>query len=137
MKKCKKIILLLVMFILVMSINVYATDSSKSTAEITVTPSKTTVEVGETITVTISAKSEKEIAGVAGILNWDKSKLEFTNSSEIANEGFESASGEDAVTGEYKLYLYGYSFPKQADIAKLSFKVLEKASVDEILNYQI
>lgn len=137
MEKCKKIIVLLVMFMLVMSINVYATDSSKSTAEITLTPSKTTVEVGETITVTISAKSETEIAGIAGILNWDKSKLEFTNSSDIANEGFESASGQDAVTGEYELYLYGYSFPKQSDVATLSFKVLETAGVDEILNIKL
>ena len=98
MKKCKKIILLVIVFLLSTISNVYADESSKK-AEVTLTPDKTSVKIGENVTIIVSASYENRIECVDSILEYDKAKLKLEKV-EMKND-FDDQSGTDGVTGEY------------------------------------
>ena len=144
MKKCKKIVLLCIIFLLSVTLNVnaadYANTPTGATTEIVLTPSATEVKVGDTIKITVLAKCEKGIEGVDATLEYDKTKLQFTNSENLATTGFISMSGLDESTDTFKvsvLYSGQGAAPKETDIAVLSFKVLESATVNEKLSVKL
>lgn len=133
MKKIIKIASLVVIFVLSVTINVYAAEPN---AEVTLTPSATTAKVGETVTITVSAKCATKIEGIDSTLSWDNTKLELTNQDSLAANGFISMSGADDSTGKFKLsVLYGGSgeTPTEAAFATLTFKVLDGAVANEKL----
>ena len=136
MKKCKKIILLVIVFLLSTISNVYADESLKK-AEVTLTPNKTSVKAGETITIVVKASYENKIECVDSILEYDKTKLELEKV-EMKND-FDDQSGTDGVTGEYVFtaLFSGEEAVTEVEYAELIFKVLEKANVGEELNIKL
>jgi len=136
MKRCKKIILLALIFILSLSLNVYADSPS---AEITFTQSATSVKPGETITISLTAKCATGIEGIESILEWDKTKLEFTNAESLAATGYTSMSDFDDATGKFSLSLFytGAETPTNAKFAELKFKVLTGVNAEEELSVKL
>lgn len=133
MKKYIKIELLLLIFVISITFNVYAVNT---TAELTLTPSATEVKIGDIVTIMVSAKCATKVEGFDSILTWDKTKLELTNLESLGTNGFISVSENDESTGKFKLsVLYGGSgeTPTEANFATLSFKVLDSATVKEKL----
>ena len=136
MKKCKKIILLVIVFLLSTISNVYANESSKK-AEVTLTADKTSVKIGDNITIVVSASHENGIEGVDSVLNNDKTKLKLEKV-EMKND-FSDQSGTDGVTGEYifTVLFSGNENLTEAECAELTFKVLEEAIVGEELSIKL
>ena len=133
MKKCKKIALLVIVFLLSTTLNVFADGAS---ANITLTPSPATAKAGDTVTVTLSAECATKIEGIDSTLSWDNTKLQLTNQDALATNGYISMSGVDESTGEFKLsVLYNGSgdAPTQTDFATLNFKLLEAVTANEKL----
>lgn len=145
MKICKKIALTTMVFLILITLNVYAVDlenaSTKTTAEVTLTPSATTVKLGDTVKITISAKYEKRIEGLDATLEYDKTKLEMTGLEAL--NYYSSFSGTDDATGEFKFtVMYGdvgapEETPKDAEIAVISFKVLDKVIENEEIKVKL
>lgn len=148
MKICKKIAFILIIFILSTVFNVYAADyvvdptyPTHPTAEVTLTQSSTTTKVGETITITISAKCQTGIEGLDAILEYDKTKLEYVGLE--AKNYFTSYSDIDEGTGEFIFsVLYGEigapkEAPNEAVLATVSFKVLDTATGNEKLTIKL
>ena len=136
MSKCKKIICLIITLIVIMPINVYANIAN----EIKIDTDKTSVEVGDYVEITITAKCESGIEGIDSTLVYDESKLKLINEDEIALTGFTSMSGKDEETGEYKLsvlYTGNEDVPTEAEFAKVKFEVLNKVKKDKNLNIKI
>ena len=135
MKKCKRIIVLVIIFLLVTTLNVYATAES---TDIILTSSTTNVKAGDTITITLSANCETGIEGIDSTLEYDKTKLKLT--SEVPSSGFTTMSGEDELTGEYKvsiLYNSTSETPTEAELTILTFEVLETVSSGDILTVKL
>lgn len=136
MKKCKKTLLLIIIFILVITIKVYA----NTTSEITINTDKTSVAVGDTVEITISAKCANGIEGIDSTLKYDETKLKLINEEELATTDFTSVSGKDEATGEFKLsilYTGTEEVPIDAEFAKLNFEVLKKANESETLSVEL
>jgi len=142
MKKCIKIAILLIMFLLLNTFSVFAADGATVKPEVILTPSATTAKVGDTFTITVVAKSEKTIEGFDAILAYDKTKLEFTNQEEVITSTGEM-SGIDGETGEFVLTKLASSTTEgELKVATLSFKVLDNVEVGEellikLLNIQV
>lgn len=144
MKKFRKIIILL-LFILSITYNVYATDNIKgpslTTAKLTMNTNTKLVNVGETIKISLKASYENGIDGINSVLEYNKTKLELTNV-EMKNY-FGNQSGEDAQTGEFILTaLYGelgapQETPKEAEYMVLTFKVLDTVTYGETLSIKL
>lgn len=132
MKKISKIVIIGIMYMLISILHVYGAN-----VEISVNASSTDVKIGDTVTITVSLKSETGIEGIDSILQYDKSKLKLTNSSEIATKEFISLSGEDEKTGDFRMTLLKNTTQDiltESDVAILKFEVLEKCSKSEIIN---
>ena len=135
MKICKKIALLAIIFILLTTLNVYA-----GIVEITSSASSQNVKVGDTVTVTLSAKFGTGIEGIDATLEYDKTKLKLTNESALAASNFTSMSGTNDSTGEFKLsvlYTGSEAAPTEATFATLSFEVLNTVTVNEELTVKL
>lgn len=143
MKKCSRIIFSVLIFVLSITINVYATEGEKSetfseAGKITIKASNNSIKVGGTVTVSLSASYDNGIECVNSILDYDKTKLELTNI-EMKNY-FSNQSGEDGKTGKFVLTsLYGdigspEIAPTESEYAVLTFKVLDKATVGELIS---
>jgi len=136
MNKCKKIVCLIIIGLVLMTIRVYANTS----AEIIINTDKTSIQVGDSIEVTITAKCESGIEGIDSTLKYDESKLKLVNEDELATDDFTSMSGKDDETGEFKLsviYTGSEDVPTEAEFARLKFEVLNKAKKDNSLNIEI
>lgn len=133
MKICKKIALITMLCLILTAFNVYAIDENntptETIAEVTMVPSSTTVKAGDTVKITIFAKYEKGVEGVDATLEYDKTKLEMTGLKTL--NYYYSFSGTDDETGKFKFTVaYGdlgapEETPKEAEIAVISFKVLD------------
>lgn len=140
MKNYKKIVILAIILIMSTVLNVnnraYAAASDKA-VEVILTPSTTTIKAGETVTLTLAVKCKTGIEGFDSTLEYDKTKLS-KKSEEAVNE-FQSFSGEDGATGEYKLSLIfiGNSAPTEADIVKLTFEALDTVTIGEVLKIKV
>lgn len=143
MKKYKKIIFVIVVFILSITSNVYATDDNmgdffSEAGKITLKASNNSVKVGDTVTISLTASYENGIECVNSTLIYDETKLELTNM-EMKNY-FSNQSGEDAETGKFVLTaLYGdigspENAPTESEYIVLTFKVLDKVNTGEILS---
>ena len=125
MKKSIKIVLLIVLLIIVATLKVYAADNS-----VTLTSSATNVKVGDTIIVTVTAKSDKGIEGLDGTLKFNSSKLQFVNEEEISEDGL-SQRLNDNDAGKFQLSVL--SNGKTSITKELKFKVLNTAQKNEKL----
>lgn len=135
MKMCKKIALVAMVFILSVTLSVYA-----GVTEIIATASATEVKVGDTVTITLTGKCGTGIEGIDSTLEYDTTKLKLINEANLATSGFTSMSGVNEATGKFKLtVLYGGSdeTPTQAEFATLTFEVLEGAKANENLDIKI
>lgn len=136
MRIFKKIALILLIIMIATTLKVYA-----GTTEVKLTASSTKVKVGDTITVTLSGTRGNGIEGFDAVLKYDKTKLELTNENQLAGEGFQSLSGTDDLTGEFKLSLMytgsGTGPTTETNLAQLKFKVLDGAKVDEVLPIEL
>lgn len=136
MKKCKKIFILEIIIMILMTINVYA----NTTGGITIKSTETFVAVGDKIEVIVSAECANGIEGVDGILKYDNTKLKLINENELAISDFDSVSGMDEKTGEFRLsilYSGTQKAPNSADVAKLNFEVLDDAIKSETVDVQL
>lgn len=138
MKIYKKIALLVVIFLVSTTLGVFA--EASGTADVILAPSSTSLKVGETVTITVSAKCENGVEGVNTTLEYDKTKLEFTNVNEVIQEtgnmsGFEGAGNN----GKFKLSAVCSTTEtqKETKVATLKFKVLGTATVDETLSVKL
>lgn len=124
-----KITLLALIILLLSFTKVYA-----ESAEATLTPDKTEVKAGDTVTVTMLVKCATGIEALDSTLKYDKKQLELTNTT--VDKSFKDLSGENASTGEYKLsFLFdGNEAPKQVEMVKLSFKVLDDVKANDTIN---
>ena len=135
MKILKKIVLITMVLLMLSTLKVYAVDYPDTPilvdAEVTMTPSSTTVKAGDTVTITISAKYEKGVEGVDATLEYDKTKLEMTGLEPLNYYlSFSDTNGNDAAGGFQFSVMYGdfgapVETPKEAEIAIISFKVLD------------
>lgn len=132
MKRFRKIALISILFVLFMTLNVYA-----ATMGITLKSSSNSIKAGETVSVTFVANSENGIGGIDGILKYDNTKLQMlTEEGKAAASGFMDCSGVDDASGEYKLsvlYNGDENGTVELEYAKIEFKVLENVSVNEEL----
>lgn len=131
MKKICKITIIGIIYILISISHVYA-----ATAEIVVKASSTDVKIGDIVTITVSVKNQAGIEGIDSILQYDKSKLKLTNSSEITTDKFLNLSGEDEKTGYYRLTLLSnttQSILAETEVATLKFEILKGCSENEII----
>lgn len=136
MKKCKKIILLVIILLVSMISNVYADESSKK-AEVTLTSDKTSAKIGENVTILVSASHENGIECIDSVLKYDETKIKLEKV-EMKND-FSDQSGTDGVTGEYifTALFSGNENPTEVECAELTFKVLEEATVGEELKIEL
>ena len=136
MKNLIKIITLVLILILTSVLNVYASTNNPS---ISITADKTELKIGDVVTINLNASSENGIEGIDSTLEYDKTKLELTNSNAFVNKGFSNMSGEDSATGEFKLTVISDSTNTitEANYATLKFKVLDAADVDETLTIKL
>jgi len=135
MKMLKRIALIAIICILAVTLNVYA-----GVTEVILNASSTEVKVGETVTITLSAKNGTGIEGIDSVLDYDKTKLELTNASTLAAENFMSMSDTNDSTGKFQLslmYTGAGNAPQQAEVAKLTFKVLDGAQTNETLTIKL
>lgn len=131
MKICKKIVLLLIIFVLSSTLNVFA-DNGATNAEVRFTTTTKELKVGETVEITLVAKCETGISGLDSTLSWDKTKLELTNQSQLEST---TMSGVDESTGKFKLSVFASTETSdEVELVKVSFKVLETATPGEELN---
>lgn len=135
MKNCKRIAILAIILMLSTLLNVYAADyGTPSIAEVIITQSATTAKIGETVTATIVAKYAEGIEGFEGVLSWDSTKLEFTNSAEITESTGGLSDFFNEETGKFLLTKMASSTTKdELKVATLKFKVLDSVEVDEKL----
>ena len=105
--------------------------NSQNGAQITLTPSGTGGHMGDTITIKISAKCATGLGGVDAILDWDKSKLEFTNQTSFPLRGVNNS------TGKFNLSLLYDGDENEAELATLQFKILDAAVIGETLNISL
>lgn len=144
MKKFRKIIILL-LFILSITYNVYATENineqSLTATKLTMNTNVNLVKMGENITISLNASHENGIEGINSVLEYNKTKIELTNI-EMKNY-FGNQSGEDAQTGKFILTaLYGelgapQEAPKEAEYMVLTFKVLDTVTYGETLSIKL
>ena len=123
MKKELITILTIILLIIGITFSVNAAD-----ATVTLTPSKSELNPGDTFTVTISATCEDGINGLIGTVTYDKDKLQLVES-KVTNDNWYNAgeSTDDNIVME----IIGNSRDKitTADIFRLTFKVKEDAQV--------
>lgn len=138
MKIYKRILFLVIIFVIYTTSGVFA--EASGTADVILEPSSTSLKVGETVTITVSANCENGVEGVNITLEYDKTKLEFTNVNEVIQEtgnmsGFEGAGNN----GKFKLSAVCSTTEtqKETKVATLKFKVLGTATVDEILSVKL
>lgn len=133
MKKYKKILLLLIIFLISTISNVYANEK----AEVTLVSDKKSVEKGERIIVSVAANNENGIEGIEAVLNYDKTKLELEKL-EMKND-FLDQSGIDSVSGEYifTALFGGNEAPTEVEVSELTFKVLEGVTDGEELKIEL
>ena len=135
MKLFKKIVLMIIVFLLCLTMKAYA-----GVTEVNLKASSTEVKPGEKVTVTISAVRGNGIEGFDAVLEYDKTKLKLTNEGSLAGENYSSLSGTDSLTGEFRvslMYVGSGDGPAEADIAKLEFEVLDGAKVADILSVKL
>lgn len=135
MKLFKKIVLMVIVFLLCLTMKAYA-----GVTEVNLKTSSTEVKPGEKVTVTVSAVRGNGIEGFDAVLEYDKTKLKLTNEGSLAGENYSSLSGTDDLTGEFRvslMYIGSGDGPAEADIAKLEFEVLDGAKVDDILSVKL
>lgn len=135
MKILNKIMLLLIIFLLCATVNVYAGET-----EAKLKASSTEVKVGEIVTVTLSGYRGNGIEGFDSVLEYDKTKLKLINENQLAGENYSSLSGTDDLTGEFRLslmYVGEGVGPEKADLAELKFEVLDGAKVNDNLNIKL
>ena len=135
MKLFKKIVLMVIVFLLCLTMKAYA-----GVTEVNLKTSSTEVKLGEKVTVTVSAVRGNGIEGFDAVLEYDKTKLKLTNEGSLAGENYSSLSGTDDLTGEFRvslMYIGSGDGPAEADIAKLEFEVLDGAKVDDILSVKL
>ena len=135
MKLFKKIVLMIIVFLLCLTMKAYA-----GVTEVNLKASSTEVKPGEKVTVTVSAVRGNGIEGFDAVLEYDKTKLKLTNEGSLAGENYSSLSGTDDLTGKFRvslMYIGSGDGPAEADIAKLEFEVLDGAKVDDILSVKL
>ena len=129
MKKSVKIFFVLIALITLGMTRVYAADNS-----VTLTSSATNVKTSDTITVTVTARSDKGIEGLDTVLKFNSQKLEFTNEEEISEDGL-SQRADDNDPGVF--LLSSLSNGRNTLTKVLKFKVLETAQVGEELDIEL
>ena len=125
MKSIKKIVTLLIIFVLSATLNVHA--EGESTGEITLTPSATEVNPGDEVTIILNSKCQTGIGGLDSILDWDNSKVEFTNQSEF------QLSGIDDETGKFVFSVLYNGDATEAELAILKFTVSDTVNAGETI----
>ena len=131
----KRIALMAIILILSITLNVYA-----GATMVLLESNVTEVEAGDTITIKVLAKCGTRIEGIDSVLDYDKTKLELTNASTLAAEGFTSMSETNDLTGKFQLslmYTGTGSAPYEADVATLTFKVLDTVKAKETLTIKL
>ena len=103
-------------------------DANQKYAEVNITPSTREVHMGDTIRITVAAKSITGLGGFDSILTWNEQKIQFTNKSSFP------FSGINELTGEYNFSVLYDGDANEADLAVLEFKILDTAVVGETLN---
>lgn len=133
MKKYLKITILTIIIMLISYANVYA-----GNATVTLTPSKTEVKVGDTFSVTLLVKCETGIEALDSTLQYDKTKLELTDTT--VDKNFADISGANASTGAYKLSFLWNSendATKEVELVKLNFKVLDNVKANDSISISL
>lgn len=135
MRVCKKIALMVMVFIMLSTLNVFA-----ETGDILLDVSSKEIKTGDKVKVTLSAKLATGIEGIDATLQFDKTKLKLTNESSLATDDFLSMSGTNDLTGDFKLsILYtGTSVaPTESNFAILEFEVLDTVTDKETLDIKL
>lgn len=137
MKKYLKITILAIMVILMSFVNVYAADEPTA-ATVTLNPSKTEVNKGETFTVTMLVKCETGICDFDGVLKYDKAQIELDKYNVTVDKNFSDMSKENEQN-DYQLTFMqkGKEEPKEVNIVTLKFKVLDNVKVDDKINISV
>lgn len=150
MRKCKKIAILVIVFILSTVLNVYAEDNSTpegettGTAEVSLATSSETVKKGDTVSITISAKCSTGVSEMDSVIEYDTTKLKLKKLE--YHEYYSSLSGKDEETQEQHITIfYGDEFdtaPEEiptevSELVKLNFEVLDTVTVNEILSIRL
>ena len=96
----------------------------------------TEAKIGDTISIDVTAKNDNGIEGLDSILEYDSTKLEFTNKTDVEDATMSQADGE---TGDYKLIILvnSASTVTEKKLVTLKFKVLDKATVGETLKVTV
>lgn len=140
MKKYLKITILVIMVMLISFANVYAADYADTPttekANVILNPSKSSVKIGETFTVSMLVKCETGVCDFDGVLKYDKTQIELVGTT--ANKNFSDISEENAQK-DYQLSFLQKAgeAPKEATLVTLEFKVLDNVKVDDKINISV
>ena len=122
MKKSLKVVLvtMFVMF-LMLNISVFAADN-----DVTITASKTSVDVGEEFTVTLSQQSINGVSGIVAILDYDTTVFELVGTPQLAKD-WSNLSDKNT---EINLMFSGQTEQASGEIMTLTFKAKRAATTE-------